>query len=48
MQNGRSDAMQNGRSDAMGYNHLSNWPRVSAVVSILLLAPLLHARDFGL
>jgi len=27
----------------MGYNHLSNWPRVSAVVSILLLAPLLHA-----
>ena len=26
----------------MGYNHLSDWPRVSAVVSILLLAPLLH------
>jgi protease PrsW len=27
----------------MGYNHLSNWPHLSAVVSILLLAPLLYA-----
>ena len=27
----------------MGYNHLSDWPRVSAVVSLLLLAPLLYA-----
>ena len=27
----------------MGYNHLSDWPRVSAVVSILVLAPLLYA-----
>jgi RsiW-degrading membrane proteinase PrsW (M82 family) len=27
----------------MGYNHLSHWPRVSALASLLVLAPLLYA-----